>query len=42
MAAEGQHIRSFFVVNQRENKVLVVAPGLQDRIRRIEDLNVAG
>ena len=42
MAAEGQHIRAFLFMNQRDNKGLVVVPGSQDRILRIEDLNGAG
>lgn len=41
MAAEGQRVRSIFVTNQRDNKVLAVAPGAAGRIRRIEDLKGA-
>ena len=38
MAAEGQRVRSFFVVNNRDSKVMIVAPSANNRIHRIEDL----
>ena len=38
MAANGQRVRSFFVVNRRDSKVLLVAPGANGRIRRVADL----
>ena len=41
MAAEGQRVRSFFVVNNRDSKVLIVAPSANNRIHRIEDLKGA-
>lgn len=41
IAAEGQHIRSFFVMNNRANGVLAVAPKATDRIHRVEELKGA-
>ncbi len=41
MAAEGQPVRSFFIMDQRDSKALVVAPSAQARIHRIEDLKGA-
>ena len=41
VAAEGQRVRSFFVMSQRDNKVLAVAPKAMQRIRRVEDLKGA-
>ena len=41
MAAEGQRLRSFFVLNQHDTKVLFVSPAANERIRRIEDLKGA-
>jgi NitT/TauT family transport system substrate-binding protein len=41
MAAEGQRVRSFFVLNRLDTKVLIVAPAAAGRIRRAEDLKGA-
>jgi NitT/TauT family transport system substrate-binding protein len=41
MAAEGQRVRTFFVVTHRDSKVLVVTPSGAKKIRRIEDLKGA-
>ena len=41
MAAEGQHLRAFFIGVRRTNTVLLVAPKARDRIRRVEDLKGA-
>lgn len=38
MAAQGEHVRSFFVLNQRDSKVLAVAPAAEGHIHRVEDL----
>jgi len=38
MAAEGQRVQSFFVLNRRDTKVLIVSPAAAGRIRRAEDL----
>ena len=38
IAAEGQHVRSFFVVNRRPSNVIVVSPAATQRIHRVEDL----
>jgi len=38
VAAQGQHVRSFFVAGRRASNVLVVAPAASKRIRRVEDL----
>ena len=38
LAAEGQPVRSIFVMTRRETKVLVVSPAAAGRIRRVEDL----
>lgn len=41
VAAEGQRLQSFFVMNRRPSNTLVVAPSATDRIRRPEDLKGA-
>ena len=41
LAAEGQHLRSFFIITRRGSNTLIVAPSATDRIRRIEDLKGA-
>lgn len=41
MAAEGQHIRTFFVMMERSSTVLLVAPNANEKIRRAEDLRGA-
>jgi len=41
VVAQGQRIRSFFVLTKRDIKVLVVAPAARDRTRRFEDLKGA-
>lgn len=41
LAAEGQHVRSFFVMTRRDTRVLLVAPAASERIRRVEDLKGA-
>ena len=38
MAANGQRVRSFFIMNRRDTKVLLVSPSANGRIRRAEDL----
>jgi NitT/TauT family transport system substrate-binding protein len=38
MAAEGQHVRSFFIMTRRDGRVLIVAPKANERVRRAEDL----
>jgi NitT/TauT family transport system substrate-binding protein len=38
MAAEGQRLRSFYVISKRGTNVLVVAPSATEKIKRIEDL----
>ena len=41
VAAEGQHLRSFFTMNRRGSNTLLIAPSATDRIRRPEDLKGA-
>ncbi len=41
MVAQGQPIRSFFIMNWKDSKVLIVAPAAQERLRRVEDLKGA-
>ncbi len=41
MAAEGQSLRTFFLLSQRSSAVLVVAPSAQEKLRRVEDLKGA-
>ena len=41
LAAEGQHVTSFFIMTNRDGKVLVVAPKASERIHRPEDLKGA-
>ena len=41
VAAEGQRLQSFFVMNRRGSNTLLVAPSATDRIRRPEDLKGA-
>jgi NitT/TauT family transport system substrate-binding protein len=41
MAAQGQRVRSFFVVNRTDSKVMIVAPRATGRIRRAEDMKGA-
>ena len=41
MAAEGQRLRTFFLMTQRSSAVLVVAPAANAQIRRAEDLKGA-
>ena len=41
MVAEGQRLRAFFIMNHKDSKVLIVAPGARERIRRLEDLKGA-
>ena len=41
MAAEGQHIRTFFVMMERSSTVLLVAPNATEKIRSAEDLRGA-
>ncbi len=41
MVAEGQRLRAFFIMNNKDSKVLIVAPAAQARIRRLEDLKGA-
>lgn len=41
MAAEGQRLRTFFVMFERSSTVLVVAPSANEKIRRIEELRGA-
>jgi NitT/TauT family transport system substrate-binding protein len=41
MAAEGQHVRAFFICVNRTSTVLAVTPKAHDRIRRVEDLKGA-
>ena len=38
IAAEGQHVRSFFIMTRRDGRVLIVAPKANERVRRAEDL----
>ena len=38
MAAEGRHVRSFFVMARQDSRVLIVAPSAKARIYRPEDL----
>ena len=41
IAAEGQRVRTFFILNRRVTNVLVVAPAATGRIRRAKDLKGA-
>ena len=41
VAAEGQRVRSFFIVNRRPSNVIIVSPSASGRIRRVEDLKGA-
>ncbi len=41
LAADGQPVRSFFLMSQRETLVLLVAPTANERVHRIEDLKGA-
>ncbi|MCC6389956.1 MAG: ABC transporter substrate-binding protein [Bryobacterales bacterium] len=41
MAAEGQHVKTFFVMTVGSSRVLVVSPAKSGRIRRVEDLRGA-
>ena len=41
MVAEGQRLRAFFIMNHKDSKVLIVARGARERIRRLEDLKGA-
>jgi NitT/TauT family transport system substrate-binding protein len=38
IAAEGQPVKSFFIMSKRDSMVLIVAPNANKKIRRIEDL----
>ena len=41
MAAEGQILRSFFLLSHRSSAILVVSPAAEQKIRRLEDLKGA-
>lgn len=41
LAAEGQQLRSFFIMTRRGSNALIIAPPLTDRFRRAEDLKGA-
>jgi NitT/TauT family transport system substrate-binding protein len=41
MAAEGQHVKAFFIITRRDGKVLIVAPAANGKILRPEDLKGA-
>ena len=41
MATEGQPVRSFFIMDQRDGKVIIVAPSAHSRIQRLEDMKGA-
>ncbi len=38
MAADGQRVRSFFVITNRSAAALAIAPGANEKIRKVEDL----
>jgi len=41
LAAEGQHVRAFFIGVQRDSRVLILAPASNEKFHRVEDLKGA-